>query len=452
MKKPIALLLAVTLVLSGCGGKEISYEAKPKQEVVETEQTEPTEALEQIECAGTDAMPWENAEVADFGIRLLRASMEEGENTLISPLSVLAALSMTANGAAGETLSQMETVLGQSKDALNNWYKEDMGKDSDYLHLSNALFIKDDPELTVSESFIKTIERYYMGENYASDVVMTLFNEYTVDGINQYVEDSTNGMIKNILDKIPDNAVMYLINALAFEARWAIPYNEYAVQENVFTTEDGREQPVKLMYSEEYDVYLEDELFTGFVKDYEGGRYAFVALLPKEGVSVKEVTDTLSVADITDKINSRWGGMVLTGLPKFQTEFDAEMSEVLKTMGMTDAFDSNKADFSSLATYNGGNIFLNRVLHKTFISVAEQGTRAGAATVIEAAAEAAMEPEEPKAVILNRPFLYMIWDTEGNMPVFMGTFVDAQAQGTSIPADDPGIFYSPAEDPCQMEG
>ena len=397
-------------------------------------------------------MPWYNAEVADFGIRLLRASMEEGENTLISPLSVLAALSMTANGAEGETLTQMETVLGQSKDALNNWYKEDMGKDSDYLHLSNALFIKDDPELTVSESFIKTIERYYIGENYASDVVMTLFNEYTVDGINQYVEDSTHGMIKNILDKIPDNAVMYLINALAFEARWAIPYNEYAVQENVFTTEDGREQPVKLMYSEEYDVYLEDELFTGFVKDYEGGRYAFVALLPKEGVSVKEVTDTLSVADITDKINSRWGGTVLTGLPKFQTEFDAEMSDVLKTMGMTDAFDSNKADFSSLATYNGGNIFLNRVLHKTFISVAEQGTRAGAATVIEAAAEAAMEPEEPKAVILNRPFLYMIWDTEGNIPVFMGTFVDAQAQGTSIPADDPGIFYSPAEDPCQMEG
>lgn len=448
MKKVIALLLVLTLLLSSCSGKESSYAAEPEQNTEKALVAEPKEAAPE---ACIEPMPWENARVADFGVRLLRESMEEGKNTLISPLSVLAALSMTANGAEGETLTQMETVLGQSKDALNNWYKEDMGKDSDYLHLSNALFIKDDPELTVSESFIKTIERYYMGENYASDVVMTLFNEYTVDGINQYVEDSTNGMIKNILDKIPDNAVMYLINALAFEARWAMPYNEYAVQENVFTTEDGREQTVELMYTEETDAYVEDNLFTGFLKDYEGGRYTFVALLPKEGVTVTEVAESLSGEVMNGLVNSRWGGTVLTGLPKFQTEFDTEMSEVLKTMGMTDAFDSNKADFSSLATYSGGNIFLNRVIHKTFISVGEQGTRAGAATVIEAAAEAAM-PEETKAVILNRPFLYMIWDMEAKMPVFMGTFMDAQAPGTSIPADDPGIFYSPAEDPCMMEG
>ena len=141
----------------------------------------------------------------------------------------------------------------------------------------------------------------------------------------------------------------------------------------------------------------------------------------------------------------------MTAMPKFQTEFDVEMREVLQTMGMTDAFDPYMADFSGLATYNGGNIFINRVIHKTFISIGEQGTRAGAATIIEAAAEAAM-PEEPKAVILNRPFLYMIWDTEANVPIFMGTFMDAQAEGTSVPVDNPDIFYSPAEDPCLMEG
>ena len=431
MKKVIALLLALTLLLTGCGGKSA---AEPEQMVGIPTETEPAEEVAVVPPTCGEPAPWKNEQVTDFAIRLLQKSMEEEKNTLISPLSVLAALSMTANGAAGETLTQMEAVLGQNVEALNTWYKENMGKDSDYLHLSNALFIKDDPELKVSESFIRTIERYYMGEDYASDVVRTLFNEYTVDGINQYVEDSTNGMIKNILDKIPDNAVMYLINALAFEARWADPYDEYSVQENVFTTEDGREQPVELMYSEEYDTYLEDGLFTGFLKHYEGGRYTFVALLPKEGVTVAEVAESLSGDVMNDLITSRWGGTVLTGLPKFQTEFDTEMSDVLKTMGMTDAFDPYKADFSALATYSGGNIFLNRVIHKTFISVGEQGTRAGAATVIEAAAEAAMEPEEVKEVILNRPFLYMIWDTETNTPVFMGTFMDAQAPGTSVPA------------------
>ena len=390
--------------------------------------------------------PWKNAEVADFSIRLLRASMEEGKNTLISPISVLAALSMTANGAEGETLAQMEAVLGQNKDGLNAWYKDDMGKSGDNLHLANAVFLKDDGELTVKEEFLQTLEKWY-----ESGIYMTSFNESTLREINQFVEDNTNGMVKNILDKIPDEAIMYLVNALAFEARWKMPYNEYQVSEQVFTTEDGREQPVELMYAEEYDAYVEGDLFTGFLKDYEGGRYTFVTLLPKEGVSVQEVADSLSEADLADKINSRWGGTVLTAMPKFQTEFQVEMGDVLQFMGMTDAFDPYKADFSGLATYNGGNIFIDRVIHKTFIAVGEQGTRAGAATVIQAATESAM-PEEIKEVILNRPFLYMIWDTQTNTPLFMGTFMDAKAEGTSVPADEPDVFSSPAEDPCMMEG
>ena len=439
MKRIFALLLALTLLLTGCGRQEpqIAEQTAPPPMQTEAEENTPPVAI---------PAPWENAEVADFSIRLLRASMEEGKNTLISPISVLAALSMTANGAEGETLTQMETVLGQKRDSLNAWYWYDTDRSGDALHLANAVFLKDDGNLTVKEEFLQTIEKWY-----ESGIYMTSFNESTLREINQFVEDNTNGMVKNILDKIPDDAVMYLVNALAFEARWKMPYNEYQVSEQVFTTEDGWEQPVELMYAEEYDVYVEGDLFTGFLKDYEGGRYTFVTLLPKEGVSVQEVADSLSEADLADKINSRWGGTVLTAMPKFQTEFQVEMGDVLQFMGMTDAFDPYKADFSGLATYNGGNIFIDRVIHKTFIAVGEQGTRAGAATVIQAATESAM-PEEIKEVILNRPFLYMIWDTESNTPLFMGTFMDAKAEGTSVPADEDEIFYSPAEDPCMMEG
>lgn len=439
MKRIFVLLLALTLLLTGCGRQEpqIAEQTVPPPLETEAEKETPPVAV---------PAPWENAEVADFSIRLLRASMEEGKNTLISPISVLAALSMTANGAEGETLTQMETVLGQKRDSLNAWYWYDTDRSGDYLHLANAVYIKDDGELTVKEEFLQTLEKWY-----ESGIYMTSFNESTLREINQFVEDNTNGMVKNILDKIPDDAVMYLVNALAFEARWKMPYNEYQVSEQVFTTEDGREQPVELMYAEEYDAYVEGDLFTGFLKDYEGRRYTFVTLLPKEGVSVQEVADSLSEADLADKINSRWGGTVLTAMPKFQTEFQVEMGAVLQFMGMTDAFDPYKADFSGLATYNGGNIFIDRVIHKTFIAVGEQGTRAGAATVIQAATESAM-PEEIKEVILNRPFLYMIWDTQTNTPLFMGTFMDAKAEGTSVPADEPDVFSSPAEDPCMMEG
>lgn len=446
MKRIIVLLLSVCLLLTGCGGKALSYEAEPEQTTELPSVTESAAAAVVPPTCGEPA-PWRNGEVVDFSIRMLRESVEAGENTLLSPLSILAALSMTANGAEGETLAQMETVLGQSKDSLNAWYQYDADRRDGELHLANGVFIKDDPNLTVKDVFVKAVAQWY-----AADVVITDFNESTVEDINRYVEDNTHGMVKKVLREIPEDAVMYLVNALAFEARWDTPYNEYQVGESIFTTEDGRKQTVELMHTEEYDVYVEDELYTGFVKDYEGGRYVFLALLPREGVRVEEVAASLSQAEITDAVNSRWGGAVRTAIPKFRTEFDTEISEILKTMGMPDAFDPELADFSGLGTSSDGNIHISKVLHKTVISVGEQGTKAGAATVVEMADGCAIETEQVREVILDRPFLYMIWDMETNIPIFMGTLMDAQAEGTSVPADEPELCSYPTEGPCQLEG
>lgn len=118
---------------------------------------------------------------------------------------------------------------------------------------------------------------------------------------------------------------------------------------------------------------------------------------------------------------------VFSAIPKFEAQSSYEMSESLETMGMTDAFDWRRADFSALGTYEGEgeNICISRVLHKTFITVGEQGTKAGAATVVEMAEEGAAMTE-PREVILNRPFLYMILDTKTNMPLFLGTLYSVQ--------------------------
>lgn len=112
--------------------------------------------------------------------------------------------------------------------------------------------------------------------------------------------------------------------------------------------------------------------------------------------------------------------LVETGLPKFESDSAYELSNVLGNMGMTDIFDGERANLCSMGTYSEGNLFINRVLHKTFISVTEEGTRAGAATVMEAAAGAA---PDPKIVFLDRPFLYMIIDCETATPIFMGTLM-----------------------------
>ena len=188
---------------------------------------------------------------------------------------------------------------------------------------------------------------------------------------------------------------------------------------------DGTRQDVDMMHSEEY-TYLEDDLATGFIKYYKDRRYAFVAMLPNEGVTISQYVDSLTGEHLRELLNNPQDLTVFASIPKFETEYDIEMSEVLQEMGMTDAFDWQVADFSRLGTYNvdGMNICINRVLHKTFISVSEQGTRAGAATAVEMVAEGAMEIVEFKEVVLDRPFVYMLIDCETNLPFFIGTMMN----------------------------
>ena len=411
MKKLIALLLVFAMALGMTACSQVSA----------------NDLMKDVPAKAVDVLPDMDAgaaAAADFGVRLFKTSMEEGENTLISPLSVLYALAMTANGADGETLAQMEQVLGMDVDNLNSYmlaYLELLPESKDYkMSLANSIWFKDDPNFAVEQSFLQTNADYYGAGAYKA-----AFDEGTRNDINNWVKEHTDGMIPEIIDEIPDEAIMYLVNALAFDAKWADEYEEHQIREGRFTMEDGTRQDVDMMHSEEY-TYLEDDLATGFIKYYKDRKYAFVAMLPNEGVSVSQYVDSLTGEHLRELLNNPQDLTVFASIPKFETEYDIEMSEVLQEMGMTDAFDWRVADFSKLGTYNvdGMNICINRVLHKTFISVSEQGTRAGAATAVEMVAEGAMEIVEFKEVVLDRPFVYMLIDCETNLPFFIGTMMN----------------------------
>lgn len=448
MKRLFACLLVLTLLLTGCTGKPSSGEAL--MESVKPSQNSQELLADSQSNGETSAEPdWDYEQVTDFGMRLFRASFDEKKNTLISPYSVLAALAMTANGAEGQTLSQMDAVLGQSRDCLNSWYKCGTDPDDDVLHLANGIWFKDDPGLAVKEEFLQKNAKYFDAGIYKAP-----FDDTTRQDINSFVEEHTHGMIQDILDKIPEEAVMYLVNALAFEAQWQEVYKENQVHDATFITENSIRQDMELMWSEE-NLYLENDLATGFIKPYQSknDRYAFAVLLPKEGVTVKEMVEALDGKQLQSLLANPQTVTVDTAIPKFEVEFDTEMSEILMAMGMTDAFDSNLADFSGLGASENGNIYLSRVIHKTFISVAEKGTKAGAATVVEVAAEAAME-EEVKSVILDRPFLYMIVDRTSNTPIFMGALMnmgeekDLCIEHSHTPAEDPQVLPNPATGYC----
>ncbi|MCR4904849.1 MAG: S-layer homology domain-containing protein [Clostridiales bacterium] len=360
---------------------------------------------------------------ADFALRLFRHSMKKGENTLVSPLSVFGALSMTANGAKGKTKTEMETVLGMDTNSLNDYFRtllpmETADAGGPRFRLANSVWFIDDKSFTVNRDFLRTTETFYQAE-----VFRTPFDDGTLRDINNWVKESTDGMIPSILDRIPDEAVMYLVNALAFDGEWSDPYKEHLVNPGTFTLENGRKTTADLMWSKE-KTYLEDDHATGFLKPYKGGKYAFVALLPEEGMSVSSYLDSLDGEKLIGILESAERRQVEAALPKFETDSDFELSKVLGEMGMPTAFDPIRADFSGLGTSTTGNICINRVLHKTFISVAEQGTKAGAATVVEMIAKSAMPLEQPKRVILDRPFVYMLVDCETNTPIFIGALMD----------------------------
>ena len=273
MKKLTAILLLCAMLcnLAGCGA-ETGRTTAPAEEVPKsTESVRQTETPEPIPAETEDRAenlmqgitpqklqnPEPSAEEqtgsrADFSVELLKCCAQKGKNTLVSPLSVLFALSMTANGAKGETLSQMETVLGAPVEELNSALAGCRG--DEMLRPANSIWFAEDRQFTPKREFLQTNADYYGAEMYAAP----FGDSGTVDEINRWCREKTKDMIPEILNEIPKDAVMYLINALAFEAEWLQPYEEdWQSREGEFTDAAGKKQNVPFLYGDEFQ-YLED--------------------------------------------------------------------------------------------------------------------------------------------------------------------------------------------------
>lgn len=333
------------------------------------------------------------------------------------------ALSMTANGADTATKEEMEQLLtgGRSIDELNEFlyaYKNQLPSDADNkLSLANSIWFRDDKDrLKVEPDFLQKNANYYGAEAYESP-----FDKTTVEDINQWVKDHTGGMIDNMVDKIDKDSIMYLLNAVAFDAKWENPYTKNDVNSGEFTAWDGTIRSVDMMSSNE-GLYLDDGTATGIIKNYKGGLYSFVALLPNEVINVNDYVESLTGEHLLSIIENAQSTTVVTRIPKFSYDYTIKMNDALKELGLQTAFDQDTADFSKLGSSSDGNIYIAEVLHKSYISVDELGTKAGAVTKVEMATESAMETRHE--VLLNRPFVYAIIDNNTKLPIFLGTVMD----------------------------
>ena len=410
MKRILCCLLLVCILLAGCaagqGGTSVTSEdieavdlLKPikKEDVIVTGMIRPYEAL-----------------MTSLGLRMFQETLKadpDGENKLISPLSVLYAMAMVSNG--GDDAEAIKAYWGYDLLHLNEYLYEYTGKlpvgEKYTLQLANSIWFTEDKRFTVNQDFLQKMKNYYDADAYQAP-----FNEETRKDINQWVELKTDGMIKDILEEIPDG-VMYLVNALAFEAEWLSTYEEPQVREGVFTKADGTKQTVDFMY-DSVGQYFEDEKATGFMRYYSGMKYAFVAMLPKEGVTPEEYIASLGGNALHTMLKNPVNTSVVTSIPVFEAEYDADLRSILGAAGYP-----VNGTFNGVGTSTAGDITIARVLHKTYIQVGPQGTKAGAATVVELT-DGGMEyiPENPKEVHLDRPFVYMIIDCENAVPLFIG--------------------------------
>lgn len=421
MKRILAFLMiaAVLLGCCGCAANQADHtEPTSEPTPAPTQESTPSQpALPTFDPSMLATLEKHQPEMFDFSFRLLTQTYQGG-NTLISPVSILSALTMTANGAENQTLAQIEDVLGVSRDELNEWlcaYTALLQRESESkVQLANSIWYKQDPSFQISDHFLQRNTTLFDAE-----VFPAAFNADTAKQINDWVSQKTDGMISQIVDEIPPEARAFLINALCFDALWQNPYTNHAVGNHAFTSgfkPDSKVLRVSMMRGEETR-YISDAHSCGFIKPYKGQNFGFVAILPEYGMSVQEYLAQTSSADILKMIQTPEITEVYTLLPIFETDYDVELKNVLISLGMTDLFDLVKADLSSTGS---NELYISSFMHKTTMQVNTSGTKAGAAASVMESAKGG----NFKYVYLEYPFLYMIVDLDTCTPLFLGIMED----------------------------
>jgi len=364
-----------------------------------------------------------------FGFSILKELILEdnGQNVFISPMSILLALAMVYNGAVGETSLSMSDTLGFKGfelDELNSGFHDLIASiknaDSD-VEISIANSIWYDLRDRVKEDFIERNSKYFNSEVNEID----FYAPGAVDTINGWIKEETGGKIDKMISKIPDDAVMYLINTIYFKGNWTYPFDESLTVDGDFHLSDGNTVKVPMMSRQEDFGYFRGDNFSGVKLYYGQEKIAMYVFLPEEGVEVDRLIESLDEEEWNKIRESFYTSSVSLVMPKYKLEYGIKLlNEALTNLGMGIAFVPGLADFSGIFYREPGDYspWISLVLHKAVIEVNEKGSEAAAATVVEIA-ESAMPVEEVIKFVVDRPFFFVIADDRSGSILFMGKVV-----------------------------
>jgi serine protease inhibitor len=365
----------------------------------------------------------ENSFAFDIFQELLK-STPDSKNIIISPLSISYALSMTLNGANNATHDSIIKTLrinDISLIELNQSYKDLTAAllsvdERVLISIANSVWIENN--FVVKKPFTDILTGFYNAESKSFDI-----NDATVPAkINSWIESKTNGLIKDMIDKLNDNTVMLLINAIYFKGMWKIQFDKNATTTRTFSRTDGSSVNVPSMHQTETHKVYQGNGYIFAEIPYGQGNFVMDILLPNNN-SIASVTPLLTNAGFKNMENNLSGKKVNLYLPRFKYGYKKTLKEVLSSMGMRIAF-TNAADFSNISDLS---LLINEVTHQAFIETNEEGTEAAAATVVDVVVTSA-GPDTPILIDVNRPFIYFIRETTTNTILFMGKIVDPLAE------------------------
>ncbi len=345
----------------------------------------------------------------------VEAAAHTGENVILSPLSIEMALAMAANGADGAAREALQTLLGMDAGQLNALLAPYLQKGDKTLSIANTMWFNGGLNDLVAQDFKDTLSAAYA----AGEGAFTPGSQQDADAINGWVKEQTRDKIDSIItpDALAADTLALLINALYFDGKWVDPFQDWQVSDGQFHGPSG-DMDAKFM-EERLSIYFENDWATGFAKDYEEG-YEFIGILPRAEGEVD-----LSGLDLDSLLGSRTGAYdVDICLPKFEVEYAASLRSTLCQLGLGSLFEGGALNgmLTEAARADGSEAHVSDVLHKTYMKMYEEGTEAAAVTavIVECTSAALPVERQVKQVYLDRPFAFLIRDTQSGQVVFCG--------------------------------
>ena len=352
-----------------------------------------------------------------FGFNLLHdlREQEAGPNIFISPLSISIALTMTYNGAVGETERAMAEVLeidgldlstiNQSNKALRDSLENPDPKVE--ISIANSIWARQGIEF--NPEFLDR-NRVFFGAEIAS---LDFNSPQAIATINDWVNTNTNGKIEKIIERIDPQTLLFLINAIYFKGNWQDEFDKAMTRPGIFYLPNGSEKQVQMMRQEGVYPYFRGERFEATSLPYGDGRLGMYIFLPNPDSNLNEFLGDLNAENWKGWISQFGNRRHDMMLPRFKLKYEVSLNDTLKALGMEIAFGGG-TDFSGI----GPSLFISEVRHKTFVEVNEEGTEAAAVTGV------IMVESIPPAFRVDRPFFFAIYDAETQTILFMGTVTE----------------------------